>query len=84
MVLIKKWDAWGLPTGGPALDSQLNTWLTGSGSLALSNTTSTVAFFVKVGGGAGNNVFFDNLTFTPEPAGLILLLLGLPMLLRRR
>ncbi len=81
-VLIQKWDAWGLPTGGPTLASQLNTWVTGSGSLMLSNTTSTVAFFVKVGGGAGNNVYFDNLTFTPEPVALALL--GLPMLLIRR
>ncbi len=83
-VLIKKWDAWGLPAGGPTLASQLNTWLTGSGSLTLTNTTSTVAFFVKVGGGAGNNVYFDNLAFTPEPAALALLGLSLLLIRRRR
>ena len=78
LVLIKKWDAWGL--GVPTVGD----WNTNSGSLTLSNTTSTVAFFVKVGGAGGSNVFFDNLTFTPEPASLILLALGLPILRRRR
>ncbi|HOW70712.1 MAG TPA: hypothetical protein PKY77_08935 [Phycisphaerae bacterium] len=81
LVLIKRWDQTdGTPLHDPnVLDKG---WLTGSGSLTLENTTSTVAFFVKVGGRAEVRMFFDDLAFTPEPTAL--LLFGLPMLLMLR
>lgn len=62
-----------------------------SGTAAVKNdgdfttTTGTVTVILKVGNGSGlSEVAFDDVQITPEPASLALLLLGLPMLRRRR
>ena len=90
--IILKSDGWGMNQdvlagpGGAALSTA--TWQypnNPTGSLTIVAAGSSIVVGMKVGASGGNNTTqFTSLDLTPEPSALMLLLGGLPLLLRRR
>jgi len=86
--MIWKRDSWGGAAGVaggalPTVDEFGDEgWEKVTGTITSATGTVTVAF--KWGGFASGSMFVDGVTLTPEPASLLILLAGLPLLRRSR